>query len=468
MIADILIVDDESDIRSLLSGILEDEGFQVRNAWDTESVLKEMNNRRPTLVLLDVWLEGSSMGGLELLRMIQTNHAKVPVIMISGHANIDNAVQATRDGALDFIEKPFETERLLTTIKRTLETEKLRKQNQELLGKLGGEPEMVGNSNAANILRSAISKVAPTGSRVMIQGPSGSGKEVTARMIHEQSSRNSGPFVVLYAPMLLPERVEEELFGVEDENGRILKVGLLEQAHGGTFFMDEIAGMPMETQGRLVRVLLDQTFTRKNGKIPVKVDVRVISATSANLELEIKTGNFREDLFYRLSVVPIKVPALKDRRSDINQLVEFFMNKASKVIGRAPRAISHEAFAVLQTADWPGNIRQLRNFTEQLLIMSPGIADEEITSEMLPTEITENNNISNKLGVIKGELMSLNLKQAREKFEKEYLLTQMSRFGNNVTKTANFIGMERSALHRKLKSLGIDQKEFEQDMVDSS
>ena len=287
-------------------------------------------------------------------------------------------------------------------------------------------------------------------------------------MIHEQSSRNSGPFVVLYAPMLLPERVEEELFGVEDENGRILKVGLLEQAHGGTFFMDEIAGMPMETQGRLVRVLLDQTFTRKNGKIPVKVDVRVISATSANLELEIKTGNFREDLFYRLSVVPIKVPALKDRRSDINQLVEFFMNKASKVIGRAPRAISHEAFAVLQTADWPGNIRQLRNFTEQLLIMSPGIAEEEITSEMLPTEITENNNISYKLGVIKGELMSLNLKQAREKFEKEYLLTQMSRFGNNVTKTANFIGMERSALHRKLKSLGIDQKEFEQDMVDSS
>ncbi len=454
---EILIVDDERDIRTLIAQILADEGYETREAWDDESAMAAIETRMPTLVLLDIWLQGSRMDGIEILRELKKSVPELPVVMISGHGNIETAVSAIRLGAYDFIEKPFETDRLLLSVSRAIEAARLRRENAELLQRVGGDVELIGRSNAISSLRMAVERVAPTGSRVMVAGPAGSGKEVVARLIHRMSRRSAGPFVVANAASMTPDRMEEELFGIEAGArgpGTPRKTGTFELAHGGTLFIDEVADMPLETQGKILRALQDQTFMRVGGGRPVQVDVRVISATSRDLRSEIEAKRFREDLFYRLNVVPIKVPPLRERRDDIPVLAEHFMDRAAEAAGSLPRNFAEDALAVLQTCDWPGNVRQLRNVIDWLLIMSPGDPHTPIRAEMLPPELTANGPESVRPDG-GAEFMALPLREAREMFEKQYLQAQVTRFGNNISRTATFVGMERSALHRKLKSLGI-------------
>ncbi|MCB1503239.1 MAG: sigma-54-dependent Fis family transcriptional regulator [Bauldia sp.] len=452
--SDILIVDDESDIREIVAGILSDEGYGTRTAADSDGALAEIAKRRPSLIFLDIWLQGSKMDGLALLDAIKGQHPDLPIVMISGHGNIETAVSAIRRGAYDYIEKPFKSDRLVVVAERALEASKLRREIKELRERSGEAGELIGASAAMNHLRQLIERVAPTNSRVMISGPSGSGKESVARAIHRLSSRSSGPFVVINAAAITPDRMEEELFGTEPNNGAGRRVGALEEAHGGTLYLDEVADMPRETQNKILRVLVEQSFQRLGGATRVNVDVRIVSSTGRDLELEIAEGTFREDLFHRLAVVPIRVPALAERREDIPQTVRHFVDLISKSTGLPPRPIADDAIAVLQAHDWPGNLRQLRNNVERLLILARGDATETITAEMLPAEIGEM--LPTTPGRAGGEhLMSLPLRDAREIFEREYLRAQVNRFGGNISRTAEFVGMERSALHRKLKSLGV-------------
>lgn len=454
MPSDILIVDDEADIRELVAGILDDEGHATRTAADADSALAEITKRRPSLVFLDIWLQGSRLDGLALLDEIKKEHADLAVVMISGHGNIETAVSAIRRGAYDYIEKPFKADRLVLVAERALEASQLRREVRVLRERSGDASELVGASAATNQLRMMIEKVAPTNSRVMIFGPSGAGKELVARTLHRLSTRSAGPFVVLNSAAITPERMEEELFGTEQIDGTTRKVGALEDAHGGTLYLDEIADMPRETQNKILRVLVDQSFQRVGGKSWVNVDVRILSSTSRDLEREIVESGFREDLFHRLSVVPIRVPALAERREDIPDLVNSFVLQISRATGLPLRAIAPDAMAVLQSHDWPGNIRQLRNNVERLMILARGGADEEITASLLPAEIGAM--LPATPGNAGGEhLMSLPLRDAREIFEREYLTAQVNRFGGNISRTAEFVGMERSALHRKLKSLGV-------------
>ena len=454
MASDILIVDDETDIREIVSGILGDEGHGTRTAADADAALGEIEKRRPSLVFLDIWLQGSRMDGLALLDEIKRNHADLPVIMISGHGNIETAVSAIKRGAYDYIEKPFKSDRLVLIAERALEASKLRREVKALRQKTGDASRLLGESSAMNHLRSMIEKVAPTNSRIMISGASGAGKELVARTIHELSSRVSGPFIVLNAATIMPERMESELFGTEPSNGTARRVGALEEAHGGTLYLDEVGDMPRETQNKILRVLVDQTFARVGGTTRVTVDVRLISSTGRDLEGEIAEGTFREDLFHRLAVVPLRVPALAERREDIPVLVRYFAEQISQATGLPQRLIGDDAMAVLQAHDWPGNIRQLRNNVERLMILARGDAKDVITAEMLPPEIGEM--LPTTPGRAGGEhLMSLPLRDAREIFEREYLTAQVNRFGGNISRTAEFVGMERSALHRKLKSLGV-------------
>lgn len=460
MARDILIVDDEADIRELIAGILEDETYETRLAGDSDSALTAVEARRPSLVVLDIWLHGSRLDGLQVLECIKKDHPTVPVVMISGHGNIETAVAAIKLGAYDYIEKPFESDRLLLIVRRAIEAARLEAENQELRERVGHVTGMDGSSPAINAVRSAVDKVAPTGSRVLITGPAGSGKEVVARLLHARSRRGEAPFVVLNAASMAPERVERELFGVEEgvdgaDGG--FKVGVFEQAHGGTLFLDEVADMPLETQGKILRVLVDQTFERVGGSRQVEVDVRVVSASSRDLRNEIANGRFREDLYHRLNVVPIHVPSLRDRREDIPELVAEFMRSSARGLGRAERTISDDAMAALQSHDWPGNVRQLRNIIERLLIMAPGDANEKISTEMLPPEISMPTPTAVGTNGA-GEVMSMPLREAREVFEREYLVAQINRFGGNISRTAEFVGMERSALHRKLKSLGVSAR----------
>lgn len=457
MAHEILIVDDEADIRAQIAGVLSDEGYETRSASDSDGTLAAIEARLPSMVLLDIWLQGSKRDGIELLKMIQESHPGLPVIMISGHGNIETAVQAIRLGAYDFIEKPFEADRLLLVIDRSLETYRLKRENQELRQRAGGNVELIGESAGINAVRQAIDRVAPTGSRVLISGPPGSGKEVAARTVHQKSRRAEGPFVVLNAASMAPERMEAELFGVE--KGALgpdtpSKVGTFEQAHGGTLFIDEVADMPLETQGKILRVLQDQTFIRVGGTRPVQVDVRVVAATSRDLLAEIAEQRFREDLYYRLNVVPIKVPPLRDRRQDVPALAQYFMARAAEASGLPPRELALDALAVLQTCEWPGNVRQLRNVVDWILIMAPGEPSAPVRATMLPPEITTST-LTSLRADNGGEIMGMPLREAREMFEREYLQAQVIRFGNNISRTATFVGMERSALHRKLKSLGI-------------
>ena len=455
MASDILIVDDESDIRELIAGILEDEGFETRLAHDSDSALGTIEERRPSLVVLDIWLQGSRLDGLELLDEIKKAHPDLPVVIISGHGNIETAVSAIKQGAYDYIEKPFKADRLILVVTRALEAQRLKREVRELRGRTGTEDELIGSSTVMKQLRQSIERVAATNSRVLILGPLGSGKEMVARSLHHRSNRAEGPFVILNAAAMAPDRMETELFGNEGEGGGPSRVGALEEAHGGTLFIDEVSDMPLETQGKILRVLVDQTFQRVGGDARVKVDVRIVSSSSRNLEQEIADGRFRDDLYHRLGVVPIMVPSLVDRREDVPELIGHFVSQFTAVSGLPPRKIKNDAIAVLQAHDWPGNVRQLRNNVERLLILASGDPTSEISADMLPTEVGDS--MSNMVnGQASQQLMALPLRDAREIFEREYLMAQVSRFGGNISKTAEFVGMERSALHRKLKSLGLN------------
>src|SRR5918997_496275 len=439
MSADILIVDDETDIRDLVSGILEDEGHRARTAGSSDEALAAIEARRPHLVFLDIWLQGSRLDGLQVLEIIKAQHPDLPVVMISGHGNI---------------EKPFKADRLVLVAERALEASRLKREVRDLRSRSVQASRIAGRSIVINQLRQAVERAAPTNARIMITGAPGSGKELTARTIHGMSTRSSGTFVVLSAATITPETMEAELFGTEGEEGRGRRVGALEEAHGGTLYIDEIADMPRETQNRILRVLVDQNFQRVGGTTRVHVDVRIISSSSRDLGAEIAEGRFREDLFHRLGVVPIRVPSLAERREDVPELIEFFMEQISAATGLPKRRIADDAMAVLQSHDWPGNVRQLRNNVERLLILATGDADTEITADKLPSEVgalvpTTPNGAGGE------RLMGLPLRDAREIFEREYLVAQIARFSGNITRTAEFIGMERSALHRKLKSLGI-------------
>ena len=454
MASDILIVDDEADIRDLVAGILDDEGFTTRTARDSDSALAEIAIRRPSLVFLDIWLQGSKLDGLQLLEQIKRDHADLPVVMISGHGNIETAVAAIKRGAYDFIEKPFKSDRLILVATRALETSRLKREVKELKQLAPAASILTGRSACMNQLRQTIDRAAKANSRILIVGPSGAGKELAARTLHVASSRADGPFVVINAAAITPERMEVELFGIEPNGEHARKTGALEEAHGGTLFIDEIGDMPRDTQNKILRVLVEQTFQRQGGTAKVSVDVRIISSTARNLEEEIAAGHFREDLYHRLSVVPIRVPPLSERREDIPELIDYFMDQISAATGLPKRQIGQDAMAVLQSHVWPGNVRQLRNNVERVMILAGGGPEVIITADMLPQDVgsmvpampTSNN----------GEhIMGLPLREAREVFERDYLMAQISRFSGNISRTAEFVGMERSALHRKLKALGV-------------
>src|SRR5574338_623194 len=406
------------------------------------------------MVLLDVWLQGARLDGLQLLQEIKRRDPTIPVLMISGHGNLDTAVAAVREGAVDFIEKPFEAERLSYLVDRATDTDRLRRENETLRQQVGQEDQLHGSSIAINTVRATLKRVAPTGSRVLISGPPGVGKEIAARMIHQWSPRAKAPFIVLSAAMMSPERVEEELFGSEADGS--IRPGLLEHAHGGTLFLDEIADMPLTTQAKILRVLTDQSYHRIGGQRPVKVDVRVLSATSRNLQDEIAGGRFREDLYYRLNVVPVRLPPLRERREDIPELANHFLTRFAAERRIPPPTLSDEAVAALQAHDWPGNVRQLRNIIERTVILAPGDVSC-IDVDLLPSEVLDNQG-STGLSSATLTIMGSPLREARESFEREYLKIQIRRFSGNISRTASFIGMERSALHRKLKALGIADK----------
>ncbi|MBI1204303.1 MAG: response regulator [Rhodopseudomonas sp.] len=454
MAAEILIVDDEADIRDLVAGILEDEGFVARTARNSDDALASVATRRPNLIFLDIWLQGSKLDGLQLLDILKTEHPEIPVVMISGHGNIETAVAAIKHGAYDFIEKPFKADRLVLVADRALETSRLKRELKHLKQMAPLPSSLIGRSAVMSQLRQAIERVAPTNSRVMIVGPSGAGKELAARTMHQLSARANGPFIVINAASITPDRMEIELFGVEQNGSEPRKPGALEEAHGGTLFVDDVADLPRETQNKILRVLVEQTFLRVGGTGKVAVDVRIVASTARNLEALIAEGAFREDLYHRLSVVPIKVPALSERREDIPDLIEYFMSQISQSTGLPKRRIGEDAMAVLQSHSWPGNVRQLRNNIERLMILAGGEPDAVLSASMLPPDVGSmvpampNGNGGE-------QLMGLPLRDAREVFEREYLVAQISRFGGNISRTAEFVGMERSALHRKLKALGI-------------
>lgn len=451
MSADILIVDDETDIRVLIAGILDDEGYSTRQAGTADDALNEVRSRAPAVVLLDIWLEGSSMDGMDLLKAIKNLRPQTQVIMISGHGNIETAVKAIKLGAYEFIEKPFQSDRLLLLVERAIEAAKLRRENIELKSRAGEPEDLIGDCHAVANLRRTIERVGPTGSRVLISGPAGSGKEVVARLIHRHSKRNTAPFVVANCASLQPDRLQEILFGAASGSA---SGGLFDQADGGTLLLDEVADMPLDTQSRIIRILQEQRFERANGQGSIEVDVRVIATTNRDLKQEVREGRFREELFYRLAVVPIDVPSLADRREDIPVLARYFMTRGAQIAGISPRSLAEDTIAALQTHPWPGNARQLRNVIDWLLIMAPGSANEPIRADMLPADLS--NDAPQMLRLERSdEIMMLPLRDAREMFEREYLMAQVIRFGGNISRTAEFVGMERSALHRKLKSLGV-------------
>ncbi len=462
MAIDILVVDDEQDIRDLVSGVLQDEGYHTRTAANSDEVFDALMARRPALVLLDVWLRGSKLDGLEILKEIKVRDTTLPVIIFSGHGNIDTAVAAIAEGAVDFLEKPFEAEKLLHLVRRATETSRLRDENAELRAMIGHSDDLIGTSSVLNAVRATLKRVANTGSRLLISGPAGVGKEVAARLLHNWSNRADAPFICVSAACMEPERLEEELFG-EERDGIVHSPGVLERAHGGTLFLDEVADMPLATQGKILRVLTEQSFNRIGGSRQVQVDIRIVSSTSRNLEHEIEQKRFREDLYYRLNVVPVYLPPLAQRREDVLPLVEHFAARFAAERKIIPPVFSAEAIAALQSAEWPGNIRQLRNVVERTIILAPTDQVAHIDINMLPNEVVESHtgDTSNVVA-----LMGAPLREARESFEREYLRIQLRRFSGNISRTASFIGMERSALHRKLKLLGLTDRRLETEEPD--
>lgn len=449
--SDILIVDDERDIRELISEILIDEGYTTRLAGTSEDAMHEVTSQPPGLMILDIWLKDSDMDGIDILKKVKSDYPEVPVVIISGHGNIEIAVAAIKQGAYDFIEKPFNIDQLLVVIRRAMETSRLRRENITLRQKDAPVSDLIGSSTGFRELVSQLDKVAKSNSRIMLRGGSGVGKETAARYIHAQSDRAAGPFVVVGCATIEPDRMEEVLFGREsgDQNGA---QGLLEQAHGGVIYFDEVADMPLVTQSKILRVLIDQKFQRVGGNDQIKVDLRVLSSTRCDLEVEIAERRFREELFHRLNVVPVEVPTLEERREDIPKLVEHFVEHFNQTQGLNIRKLSDDAAALLQTLPWPGNVRQLKNVIERILILSDGTGP--ISADEIPTD-TQKSAGANDGGGMSANWATLPLREAREAFEREYLITQINRFGGNISKTANFVGMERSALHRKLKSLGV-------------
>lgn len=451
MTSDILIVDDERDIRDLVSGVLVDEGYTARTAENSDNTLEEISNRCPSLVILDIWLKNSKLDGLEILQELQKQHPELPVIIISGHGNIETAVTAIKIGAYDYIEKPFTADRLLHITKRAIEASKLKRENSELRRKTW-QFQLIGKTQSIEKLRATVEKVAQTNSRVMISGPAGSGKELVARMVHHKSPRDSQPFVAINAAILEPNNMEHVLFGYI-EDGQVFP-GLLEKAHGGSLYLDEVCEMPLDTQSKILRVLTDQEFVRLGGGPTVQVDVRIISGSSKNIEKLIAEGLFREDLYHRLNVVPIIVPSLADRREDIPLLIDYFVDYLADTSGLLPKEMSSEVRSVLEIHSWPGNVRQLRNCIEYILISAGDSQSEVITFDMLPSDLVDGARLN--VEASNSNLMTMPLREAREVFEREYLIAQIDRFGGNISRTAEFVGMERSALHRKLKSLGVN------------
>jgi two-component system nitrogen regulation response regulator NtrX len=460
MTKDILVVDDELDIREMVAAVLQDEGYQVRTASDSDSALAAIRSRKPSLVVLDIWMRGGGLDGLELLDLLKGLDPDLPVIMISGHGTIETAVSAIKRGAYDFLEKPFKSDRLALLVERALEASDLKRENSRLRAQSVFADGMFGRSPAAQQLRQMIARVAPANSRVLISGPSGSGKETTARLIHAASARSRNAFIAISAAGMTPARMDLELFGEEGDDERSRKIGVFERAHGGTLYIDDVADMPRESQGRILRVLVDQSFRRVGGATDVEVDVRVISSTSRDLREEIAAGRFREDLFHRLNVVPIRVPGLAERREDIPELISFCLERLSKASGLPNRRLSEDALATLQVQPWPGNIRQLRNVVERILILAGGDPSTPITAAMLPPDASASPIAA---GLAAERIIALPLRDARELFEREYLNAQIVRFGGNISRTAGFIGMERSALHRKLKSLGFGAVKSEEE-----
>jgi two-component system nitrogen regulation response regulator NtrX len=453
MASDILIIDDEADIRDLVSGILEDDGHQVRTARDSDEALDAFRRRTPSLVVLDIWLQGSRMDGLELLATFKEIDPDMPVIVISGHGTIETAVAAIRKGAYDFVEKPFTADRLLLVVERALETTRLKRENTALKARSAASDELIGSSAVMAALRGAIERVSQTNSRVLISGPAGSGKELVARLLHERSARTGGPFIAINAASIAPDRMESEIFGEEGPDGRARKIGVFEQAHAGTLFLDEVGDMPIETQSKILRVLVEQRFRRVGGSTDVQVNVRVVSSSSRDLNGDIELGRFRQDLYHRLNVVPLRAPALAERREDIPELAGYFVGRLAGMTGVPARQIGEDALAALQAAEWPGNVRQLRNVIERILILATGDLATPVTVDSLPPEAWPSAGAKHD-GM--QEVIGLPLRDARERFEREYLNVQITRFGGNISRTAAFIGMERSALHRKLKSLGVE------------
>src|SRR6056297_3110144 len=447
---DILIVDDERDIRELIADILQDEGYETRLAGTSDACMAAIAETAPSLLILDIWLKDSQMDGIDILKAVKRDHPEIPVVIISGHGNIEIAVAAIKQGAYDFIEKPFNIDQLLVVIRRGMETSRLRRENQQLKRRETEPAQMLGESAAFRTLVSQLDKVTRSNGRVMLTGAAGSGKELAARYIHANSQRADGPFVCVSCASIEPERMEEVLFGRETEE-RGVEAGLLEEASGGIIYFDEVADMPLGTQSKILRVLVDQTFLRVGGSDKVEVDLRVISSTSRDLESEIAADRFRRELYHRLNVVPIEVPGLEERREDIPALADHFIEMLNRTQGLPLRGMSDEAAALLQTMNWPGNVRQLRNMIERVLIL--GDAGGEIRAAELPGDSeapAEDGRV-----VLAGAVATMPLREAREAFEREYLMTQINRFGGNISRTAEFVGMERSALHRKLKSLGV-------------
>jgi len=460
MALDILIVDDEDDIRDLIAGILEDEGFEARQAHDADSALNEIARRRPSLVFLDIWMQGSRLDGLQLLDVFQTQHPEMPVVMISGHGNIETAVSAIRRGAYDYIEKPFKIDRLLLITQRAMEATRLKSEIADLRGRTNGaDADLVGNSPALQAIKGVIDKSAPTNSRLFISGPSGAGKGLVARSIHAKSTRAEAPFVEINCSLYAPDEVQVVLFGREsrEKTGTLrTEVGALERAHGGTLYLSEVATLPAAAQQSLLRTLVENKFTRVGGTVAVPIDVRIISSSSQNVAQQIEAGQFRSDLFHRLAIVPLQLTPLKERREDVPSLVNLFIEQLCRMHNLRTLSIGDDAIAVLQAQDWPGNARQLRNSIERLLILVKDQSPDDglITAAMLPSDIGE---VLPTVGDTdaSAHLMSLPLREAREVFERQYLLAQIERFGGNISKTAEFVGMERSALHRKIKTLGL-------------